>query len=113
MPRAGIYRDRVRIEQFTKAVDAAGGAARTWATVREVSCQIMEVLPGREIFGAGTEVSEGSIRVRMRETPGLDLDPAMRLIDADRNTVYEIVQILPTRLREELTIIAKHGGTKR
>lgn len=113
MVNSGIYRDRIRIEQFTVAEDEAGGAARSWRQIAEVNCQLMEMAPGMELFGAGTEVAEGTVRVRMRETPDFNLDPAMRFVDVDRGTIYEITQILPTRLREELTVLVRHGGVKR
>ena len=116
--RAGTYRDRVRIEQFVVATDALGGPARTWQPITaikggEVQCQIVEIGPGQEFNGAGTEVAQGATRIRIREVPGLNVDPAMRLVDVDRGTIFEIEQIIPTRLREELVIRAKHGGTER
>lgn len=113
MVRSGTYRDRIAIQEFTVTEDEAGAAARTWHTIGEVNCQIMEMQPGMELFGAGTEVAEGTIRVRMRETPDINLDPAMRFKDVDRGTILEIYQILPTRLREEITVLTRHGGTKR
>ena len=119
MVRAGTYRDRVRIERFVVATDASGGPARTWQPVTEagangeVAAQIMDIGVGQEFYGAGTEVAEIATRIRIRETPGLNLDPAMRLVDVDRGTIYEMVGIAPTRLREELVIRCKHGGTDR
>ena len=111
--KAGTYRDRIAIQEFTVSEDAAGAAARTWRTLREVSCQIMEMMPGMELFGAGTEVAEGTIRVRMREVPDINLDPSMRFVDVDRGTILEITQVLPTRLRDEITVLTRHGGLKR
>lgn len=113
MVRAGTYRDRVRIERFTTVIDGSGAAQRNWSNVGEVQAQIMEVAPGSELFQAGTEVAEGTTRIKVRELPGLHIDPKDRLVDVDRLTIYEIVQILPTRLREELTITCKHGGVTR
>jgi head-tail adaptor len=113
MVQAGSYRDRVRVEAFDVSTDAGGGAARVWKKVAEVQAQIMELAPGREFFGAGTAVAEGTVRIRIREIPDLNLDPAMRLVDVDRGTIFEIKQIVPTRLREELVVLCKHGGTTR
>ena len=119
MVRAGTYRDRVRIEQFVTATDASGGPARTWSPVLEageggeVAAQIMDIGIGQEFFGVGTEVAEMTTRIRIRETPGFNLDPKMRFVDVDRGTIYEMVGIAPTRLREELVIRCKHGGTDR
>lgn len=111
--KSGTYRDRIEIQAFVVSEDDAGAAARTWRALGQVNCQIMEMAPGMELFGAGTEVAEGTIRVRMRETPSITLDPAMRFRDVDRGTILEITQILPTRLRDELTVLCRHGGTKR
>ena len=113
MVRAGSYRDRVRIEEFIATKDNVGAAARTWESRGEVQAQIMEMAPGSELFNLGTEVAEGTTRVRIREVPGLAIDPAWRLVDVDKGTILEIVQILPTRLREELTLLCKHGGSTR
>ena len=118
MVRAGTYRDRVRIERFVEGTDASGGPARIWEPITEVpdgevNCQIMEVGPGQEFHGAGTEVAENRTRIRIREVPGLNVDPAMRLVDVDRETIYEIESILPSRLRDELILRCQHGGTVR
>lgn len=113
MPRAGIYRDRIDIQRFTASTDAMGAAVRTWSTIASVNCQIMEMAGGSELFGAGTEVAQGTVRVRLREIPNFELDPADRFVDVDRGTTLEITQILPTRLREELTVLCRHGGIAR
>lgn len=112
--RAGILRDRIRLEKFVVAKDAVGGPERSWQLVGEVNCQIMEQSARTyEYFGTGTEVAEGSVRIRMREFPADRLDAAWRAIDIDRGDTYEIVSISPTRLRNDVTILAKRGGTKR
>jgi SPP1 family predicted phage head-tail adaptor len=113
MVQAGTYRDRIRVESFSVTTDAGGGAARVWTAIAEVQAQVMELAPGREFFGAGTEVAEGTVRIKIREIPDINLDPAMRLVDVDRGTIYEIRQIVPTRLREELVVLCKHGGLAR
>lgn len=113
MVRAGLYRDRIRIEDFTVTEDATGAADRTWATVGEVQAQILEVPPGAEMFGMQTEVAQGTVKISLRETPGIHLDPKMRFIDVDRGTIYEIVQIIPTRRHEEYVTLCKHGGMRR
>jgi hypothetical protein len=96
--RSGILRDRVRIEQFITAEDALGAAAKSWVSLGEFQAQIMDTGPGR---------------VRLRETPGITLDPAMRFVDVDRGDIYEIVSIQPSRVRNDITVTVKHGGAKR
>lgn len=113
MVKAGLYRDRIRIEDFTVADDGLGAADRVWETVGEVQAQILEVPPGAEMFGMQTEVAQGTVKISLRETPGIQLDPKMRFIDVDRGTIYEIVQIIPTRRHEEFVTLCKHGGLKR
>jgi head-tail adaptor len=114
MVRPGMYRDRIRIEDFTVVKDDMGGADRTeWKSLGEVNAQILEVPPGAEIFGMQTEVAQGTVKISLRETPGIDLDPKMRFVDVDRDTIYEIVQIIPTRRHEEFVTLCKHGGMKR
>jgi head-tail adaptor len=119
MVKAGTYRDRVRIERQAVNKDAAGGSKRVWETAieigvaGEVSCQILERGTGMEFFGAGTEVSEARTRIRLREVPGFNPDPSWRFVDVDRGTIYEIENIAPTRLREELVVSCTHGGVTR
>ena len=111
--RAGILRDRIRLEKFTATEDAVGGPVRTWASVGEVNCQIMEQSAAKEFYGSGTEVAEGTVRIRMREFPADKLDAAWRAVDVDRGDIYEIVAISPSRTRNDITIVARHGGIKR
>lgn len=113
MVRAGLYRDRIRIEQFAVTEDEVGAAGRDWTKVGEVNAQILEVPPGVEIFGMQTEVAQGTVKISLRETPDIELDPAMRFVDVDNGTIYEIVQIIPTRRHEEFVTLCKHGGMKR
>lgn len=111
--RAGILRDRVRIEHFTTAEDALGAAAKTWVSLGEFQAQIMDTGPGREFSANVADVAEGTSRVRLRETPGITLDPAMRFVDVDRGDIYDIVSIQPSRVRNDITVVVKHGGAKR
>lgn len=111
--RAGIMRDRVKVQRFVTADDAMGAAAREWQDVTEVAAQIVEQMRGNEFNAAGTDVAEGTVRIRMRELPGMAFDPAWRLVDVDRGDIYEIVDIVPSRLRNDLTVIARHGGVSR
>ena len=112
--RAGILRDRIRLERFVVTADAVGAPERQWEVVGEVQCQIMEQSARTyEYMGAGTEVAEGTTRIRMREFPAATLDAAWRAIDVDRGDIYEIVAISPSRTRNDVTILARHGGTKR
>jgi len=111
--RAGILRDRIRLERFNIATDAVGAPDRQWQTVAEVPCQIMEQSAAREFYGTGTETAEGTVRIRMREFPAEKIDPAWRAVDVDRGDIYEIVAISPSRTRNDITIVARHGGIKR
>lgn len=111
--RAGILRDRVKVQRFVAAADAMGAPDRQWQDVTEVSAQIVEQMRGNEFNAVGTDVAEGTVRIRMRELPGMAFDPAWRLVDVDRGDVYEVVDIVPSRLRNDLTVIARHGGARR
>jgi head-tail adaptor len=111
--KAGIMRDRVRVERFATAKDAVGAAERTWQTVAEVNCQILEAGAGREYFATATELAEGTTRIRLREIPGATIDPAWRLVDVDRGDIYEIVGVQPTAQRNDYLLICKHGGATR
>lgn len=111
--RAGILRDRVKVQKFGAVKDAMGAPERTWEDVAEVSAQIMEMAKSTEFMGTGTEVAEGTVRIRMREMPGQQFDPAWRLVDVDRGDIYEITSIVPSRVRNDLTVMARHGGVKR
>lgn len=111
--RAGILRDRVKVQKFTDQPDALGAPERQWQDVAEAQAQIMEQGKSSEFFAAGTEVAEGTVRIRMRELPGLAFDPAWRLVDIDRGDIYEITSIVPSRVRNDLTVMARHGGVKR
>jgi head-tail adaptor len=113
MVKSGFYRDRVDIQEFVVSEDAMGAADRKWMSVGEVNCQILEVPPGAEMFGMQTEVAQGTVKISLRETPNIHLDPAMRFVDVDRGTIYEIVQVIPTRRHEEFVTLCKHGGMKR
>ena len=111
--RAGILRDRVKVQRFDITQDALGGPDRAWTDIAEVQAQISEQGKSSEFFATGTEVAEGTTRIRLRELPGLAFDPAWRLIDVDRGDIYEIVSIIPSRVRNDLTVMARHGGVKR
>lgn len=112
--RAGILRDRLRLERFIAVADAVGAPDRQWQTVGEVQCQILEQSArNSEFFGTGTEVAEGAVRIKMREFPDGKLDPAWRGVDVDTGDVYEFIAVSPSRTRNDITIIAKRGGTKR
>ncbi|WP_042778896.1 head-tail adaptor protein [Sinorhizobium fredii] len=115
--KAGLLRDRVRIERFLIADDAMGAAAKTWQLVAEVNCQILEAGTGRdygrEYFAMNTELAEGSARIRVRELPGETIDPAWRVVDVDRGDIYEIIGVQPTAQRNDYLLICKHGGTRR
>jgi head-tail adaptor len=111
--RAGTLRDRISIEQYVTAEDALGAAAKTWQAIGEVQAQIMEQQGGREFSANVADVAEGTTRIRFRETPTIHLDPAMRLVDVDRGDIYEIISIVPSRTRNDITVNCKHGGAKR
>jgi head-tail adaptor len=108
--KAGILRDRVRIEQALETLDANGGVVKTWTALRETPAQIM-TLSGREFFMAATDAAGADCRIRMREQPGIvAMDPRLRLVDVDRGDVFDIVAVLPSRLRNDLTLAVKRGG---
>lgn len=110
--RAGTLRDRVRLEQFAPAgVDTTGGPVKEWTAIAERHAQIMAI-SGRELLGAGTEAAEATYRIRVREMPDLPLDPALRAVDVDRGDVFDIIAIIPTRLRNEVVLQCRVGGAK-
>lgn len=111
--KAGILRDRVRVERFTVSDDAMGAAKKAWQTVAEVNCQILESGSGREFFATATELAEGTTRIRLRELPGENIDPAWRLVDVDRGHIYDIVGVQPSAQRNDYVLICKHGGARR
>jgi head-tail adaptor len=111
--KAGILRDRVRVERFTVSDDAMGAAKKEWQMVAEVNCQILEAGSGREFFASATELAEGTTRIRLRKIPGERIDPAWRLVDVDRGDIYEIVGVQPTAQHNDCLLICKHGGATR
>jgi hypothetical protein len=61
-----------------------------------------------------TDVAETTMRVRMREVPGYPaFDPSWRLVDVDRGDILEVVAILPSIRRNDLTLACKRGGVQR
>lgn len=110
--RAGTLRDRVIIEKPVRAVDASGAAATEWSTVTEVAAQIFSNR-GAEFFRSDSEAAEAVVTIRIRELPGIPFDPAWRLVDKDQGTIFDVVSIQPSRKRNDLSVICRHGGTKR
>jgi SPP1 family predicted phage head-tail adaptor len=111
--RAGVLRDYVKLQRPVEAVDATGAIARTWADVASVHASISQTT-GREYFASGGEVSEGNIRIRVRELPEHpDFDPSWRIVNVDTNEQYDIINIVPNRLRNDLMVACRLGGVKR
>lgn len=114
MSRAGLYRDLIDIQAFEATKDHAGGAAKAWKTVATVNASIVEISSRvYERTGAGHETGEGTTQIKLREVPDIRIDPNMRIIDVDRGNEYDIVSVSPSRVRNDYTLLCKHGGPRR
>lgn len=109
--KAGRLRDRIRLERFATVIDATGSPAKAWTVVAERAAEIRFV-SGREYFAAGSDVSESTVRITIREIPDLGgrLDGELRAIDVDKGDVFDITAVLPSISGADVVLAAKMGG---
>jgi head-tail adaptor len=111
--KSGLLRDSVILQRPVETIDATGAASKSWADAATVHAGIFQTT-GREYFASGGEVSEGNIRIRLRELPDCpDFDPSWRIVNADTGEQYDIVNIIPNRTRQDLMVACKMGGVRR
>ncbi len=87
--RAGLLRERVRLERLVQERDEVGQAVQRWALLQpdgEVWARV-EPLGGREGFGQQQFVATGDVRITIRVRS--DLTPRDRVIH--RGRAYDIV----------------------
>ena len=91
------YNDRIMIQRLSGDQDADGGAKQTWVDVTPVWADV-EVVGGREYFGAQANQNPVQTKIWIRQRPGIL--PSMRAVHGDIH--YSIDAALPQKCRELL-----------
>lgn len=106
--KSGRLRYRVRIDAATNGVDAFGAPTKVWTQIAEVQASIDSV-SGREYLSSARDLAEESVRILIREVPGVHVDGSYRVTDVDSGAVYDTTAVLDPHYRNFLTLIAKSG----
>ena len=100
MLRAGEMRHRVRLEQQSTSVDAAGQPLTTWSLFAERWAAIQRT-PGGEVFASAQRGGRVPTVFRLRYLAGVT--PAMRVVLGAK--AYNILSAFdPSGLKEELVL---------
>lgn len=97
--RAGLLRQRIRVETATQTRDAHGGITYTWK-LDAIVWGMVKPIAGQEFFTSQQVNSDITHIVRIRYWSGLLLTPSQRLVHRDRNLNIKSVVNLDERRRE-------------
>ena len=111
--KAGRMRHWLRLEKPSVTKDAFGAPLKTFVPVATVDAAIDSV-SGREYMAADREIGGLQWRITLRELPGEVIEPGWRGVEVDGDTarVFDIVAILPSHARNELTVAASSGQSQ-
>jgi head-tail adaptor len=111
--KAGRMRHWLRLEKPAITKDAFGAPLKTFAAVATVDAAI-DSISGREYMAADREIGGLQWRITLRELPGEVIEPGWRGVEVDGDTarVFDIVAILPSHFRNELTVAATSGQSQ-
>ena len=100
--RAGLLDRQVRLERRFEEADDSGQAVVRWLPLATVWARV-ELLGGREGFGAQQFVATGDLRFTIRWRD--DVTPLHRVVHED--VAYDVVTVAEDGRREALLIVAR------
>lgn len=110
--KAGLMRRTLAFERPDNTTrDAFQGVVKTWLPVATVAASV-DAISGREFFSADRELAGLTWRIVVREMPGEKPEPGWRATDVDTGDVFDVRAILPSHLRNVLTMAASSGATQ-
>ncbi|MFL6051586.1 MAG: phage head closure protein [Actinoallomurus sp.] len=109
--KAGQLRRRIRLERPQTVADDFGAPVKSWALVAEVAAAI-DSISGREFFSADRELADATWRLTVRALPGVTPEPDWRATDIDSGQIFDVRAVLPSHVRDVLTIAAASGSTE-
>jgi head-tail adaptor len=112
--KAGAMRHWLRIERPDPGtLDGYRGEVKVWEFVAAVDAAIDSV-SGREFLAADRELAGITWRITVREIPDFTIEPGWRGIELDGDTsrVFDFVAVLPSHMRDVITIAATSGQSQ-
>jgi SPP1 family predicted phage head-tail adaptor len=105
-PAAGLFEQRITLQQRVAGVGTLGQAPQSWTPVAEVWARA-EPLRGREFFAAGQTQSEVTTRFTIRYRTGIT--SGMRVVW--RGQAYDIASVVePQGQRQTLELMCATGS---
>jgi len=109
--KAGLMRQRIRLERPSSLADEFGAPVKSWALVAEVAASV-DALSGREFFAADRELADATWRITLRAIPGVTPEPDWRVTDIRSGQIFDVRAVLPSHERAVLTLAAASGSTE-
>jgi head-tail adaptor len=115
--KAGRLRHWLQLERPVRTGDRFSGVVVTWAPVATVPAAIDALTGGaggREFLGADRELAGLTWKITIRAIPGTTVEPDWRGVSVGDDTarVFDFVALLPSHVRDELSIAATSGQSQ-
>ncbi|MGC8423244.1 head-tail adaptor [Chimaeribacter arupi] len=102
--RAGPLRHRIIIQRPASIRLPSGQPEKTWVDSASLRAEVRDI-SGRELLSSGAELSEATVRIRLRYRADITSECRVLL----RGKVHEIVSVIADAMLTSLELLCKQG----
>jgi len=118
--KAGLLRHWLQLERPVRTIDKFSGVVVSWVPVATVPAAIdlwsarSASSAGHEFLGADRELAGLVWKITLRAIPGTTVEPDWRGVSVgdDTTRVFDFASVLPSHVRDELSIAATSGESQ-